>query len=520
MATGQYSPGAGAGGGAGSDTTAIHDDEAGEIAAITEKVSPIAADLVLIEDSAAGNVKKRVQLSNLPGSGAAPLSAQYVVVALDGTLTGERRIQAEATVLALTDGGANGDLTVSVAANGITDAKLRQGSALSLVGRTANSVGDVANIAATAATDAVMREAGSTIGWGTVATAGIANDAVTFAKTQNIATDRLVGRDTAATGDMEELTVTGGVEFSGAGGIQRSALTGDVTASAGSNATVIANDAVTYAKLQNVAGFSVVGKASTGAGDAADITAADETVLGRTAAGNVAFAQVATGQIANDAVTYAKIQNVAGFSVPGKATTGSGDAADITATATGQAFTNDGTTLAWRLLEDIILANMQFEADTFENPTTADWSVNALAPIAADGVNSGVKVRLFDDTTDEGVGFSALLPSSTTRFRLRFKSKGVTAPAGTRTVGLSLRFRRMQDNTAVAAWVTHALTDISIPTNALMQDDSQAIAYATPSTAIVAGSYYQFELVRTAPSAGTELVGDWALKTLVFEALL
>lgn len=462
MATGQYSPGAGAGGGAGSDTTAIHDDEAGEIAAITEKVSPIAADLVLIEDSAAGNVKKRVQLSNLPGSGAAPLSAEYVVVSLNGTLTGERRIQAEATVLALTDGGANGDLTVSVAANGITDAKLRQGSALSLVGRTANSVGDVANIAATAATDAVMRESGSTIGWGTIATAGIANDAVTFAKTQNIATDRLVGRDTAATGDMEELTVTGGVEFSGAGGIQRSALTGDVTASAGSNATTIANDAVTYAKLQNVAGFSV----------------------------------------------------------PGKATTGSGDAADITATATGQAFTNDGTTLAWRLLEDIILANMQFEADTFENPTTADWSVNALAPIAADGVNSGVKVRLFDDTTDEGVGFSALLPSSTTRFRLRFKSKGVTAPAGTRTVGLSLRFRRMQDNTAVAAWVTHALTDISIPTNALFQDDLQAIAYATPSTAIVAGSYYQFELVRTAPSAGTELVGDWALKTLVFEALL
>jgi len=70
-------------------------------------------------------------------------------------------------------------------------------------------------------------------------------DAITYAKFQNIAnTDRLLGRDTAGAGDVEELTVGGGVEFSGSGGIQRSALTGEVAASAGSGTTTIA-DSVT-----------------------------------------------------------------------------------------------------------------------------------------------------------------------------------------------------------------------------------------------------------------------------------
>jgi len=82
-----------------------------------------------------------------------------------------------------------------------------------------------------------------------VTTAKIADGNVTLAKLANIATDRLIGRDTAGTGVPEALTVGGGVEFSGSGGIQRSALTGDVTAPAGSNSTTIATGAVTEAML-------------------------------------------------------------------------------------------------------------------------------------------------------------------------------------------------------------------------------------------------------------------------------
>lgn len=118
---------------------------------------------------------------------------------------------------------------------------------------------------------------------GTGSTFTIDNTAVTFAKIQNVATDRLVGRDTASSGSVEELTVGGGIEFTGSAGIQRSALTGDVTASAGSNSTTIANNAVTtakildenvtYAKIANGTGLSVIGRSASSAGVNADIVA-------------------------------------------------------------------------------------------------------------------------------------------------------------------------------------------------------------------------------------------------------
>lgn len=70
-------------------------------------------------------------------------------------------------------------------------------------------------------------------------TIGIANDGVTFARMQNISTDRLIGRDTAASGDPEEISLNATLEFTGSSSIQRAALTGDVTAAAGSNSVVV-----------------------------------------------------------------------------------------------------------------------------------------------------------------------------------------------------------------------------------------------------------------------------------------
>ena len=49
----------------GADSTAIHDNIAGEIVAITEKTTPVANDEVVVEDSADSNNKKSVKISNL-----------------------------------------------------------------------------------------------------------------------------------------------------------------------------------------------------------------------------------------------------------------------------------------------------------------------------------------------------------------------------------------------------------------------------------------------------------------------
>ncbi len=55
--------------------------------------------------------------------------------------------------------------------------------------------------------------------------------------------------------------------------LSRAALTGDVTASAGSNTTTIPNDTVTYAKIQNVSATDkVLGRSTAGAGDIEEIT--------------------------------------------------------------------------------------------------------------------------------------------------------------------------------------------------------------------------------------------------------
>ena len=78
----------------------------------------------------------------------------------------------------VTDGD-KGDITVSssgtvwmVDNNAISDAKLRQSAGLSVVGRSANSTGNVADL--TAGTDGhVLRRSGTSIGFGTVAPAGL-----------------------------------------------------------------------------------------------------------------------------------------------------------------------------------------------------------------------------------------------------------------------------------------------------------------------------------------------------------
>lgn len=96
-------------------------------------------------------------------------------------------------------------ITAIVIDDSISNAKLRNSGALSVIGRSANSTGDPADISATAASDAVLRESGSTLGFGTVATAGIANDAVTNAKLANMTTKTYKGRTTGSTGDPEDV---------------------------------------------------------------------------------------------------------------------------------------------------------------------------------------------------------------------------------------------------------------------------------------------------------------------------
>jgi hypothetical protein len=145
--------------------------------------------------------------------------------------------------------------TISVGPSGVRIADI---NGLSVLGRSANSSGAVAAISGSA--DQVFRinSAGTALGFGTIATAGIADSAVTLAKMANMATDSLLGRDTAGSGAPEVIGLNATLSMTGTGNLQRAALTGAISASAGSNAT-------SYSST-DFSGLSFISQAATPAG--------------------------------------------------------------------------------------------------------------------------------------------------------------------------------------------------------------------------------------------------------------
>ena len=302
----------------------------------------------------------------------------------------------------------------------------------------------------------------------------IDTSAVTYAKMQNVSTNQLVlGRNTSGSGHVEELTasqvldwvgstqgqilfrdVSGWTVLSpgtngqilktqGAGanptwvtiGTLSDGDKGDITVSSSGAAFTIDNDAVTYAKMQNVSATSrVLGRKTAGAGDTEELTfsevldfvgsAAQGDILYRNASAwvrlgagtsgyylqtqgagaNPQWAAVtsnpladgdkgditvsasgATWTIDNDAVTYAKIQNVSATDkILGRSTAGAGDIEEITCTATGRSILDDASVSAVRTTLGVAIGT---DVQAFDATLTALAAYNTnglLTQTAAD----------------------------------------------------------------------------------------------------------------------------------------
>ncbi len=100
--------------------------------------------------------------------------------------------------------------------------------------------------------------------------------------------------------------------------------TGDVTSS-GDGATTIANSVVTYAKMQNAsAGYTIMVKATTGAGAYAELAAGTDGVLRRSGSGNLAFGSLVAGNFADNTIALSRLANQATETVVGRVAGGSG----------------------------------------------------------------------------------------------------------------------------------------------------------------------------------------------------
>jgi hypothetical protein len=189
------------------------------------------------------------------------------------------------------------------------------------------------------------------------------------------------------------------------------------------------------------------------------------------------------------------------------------DVSSAPAPSSGQVLTATSSTAAtWQSPVSNQIFYKELNAADFDDPGT-EWDVTTPAALAADSVNAGLLVRRFDDTTQEGVGWSAFVPSGMGTLRITFISRAQVAPASIRTVGLSLRYRIVPDNGSVGSWFSSPLSDIDIPSSSYFQKDSQIIV----STPLTDSTFCQFELVRQTPTSGTSLTGDWNLLMVVME---
>lgn len=229
----------------------------------------------------------------------------------------------------------------------VTYAKIQEATALSVLSNATNATANVTALAA-GTDNQVLRRSGTALAFGAVnlASANAVTGDLPFSNIAQIATDRLVGRDTAATGDIEALTVGGGIEFTGSGGIQTSAFTGDVTKAAGGTATTIAANAVTTAKIldDNVTLAKIANAAASskllGSGDAGiganyvEITLGTNLSMSGTTLNASGGGSVAWGAITGTLSSQTDLQSALDAKAPIVTPTFTGGAATVSGTGT------------------------------------------------------------------------------------------------------------------------------------------------------------------------------------------
>ena len=240
--------------------------------------------------------------------------------------------------------------------------------------------------------------------------------AVTYAKMQAASTtSRVLGASSTST-TIQELTLGTGLSLSGTtlsatGATVADADYGNITVSGTGTVWTIDNGVVTYAKMQAASTNSkVIGSSSTSTtlteltlGTGLSLSGTTLTATGGVTDGDKGDITVSgTGSswvIDNQAVTYAKIQNVSATDkVLGRSTAGAGSVEEITCTAAGRAILDDADATAQRTT--LGLGTLATQSGTFSGTSS--------------GTNTGDQtITLTGDVTGSGTGsFAATIANS------------------------------------------------------------------------------------------------------------
>jgi hypothetical protein len=244
-------------------------------------------------------------------------------------------------------------------------------------------------------------------GTGTVWT--IDTGAVTYAKMQAASTtSRLLGASTTST-TIRELSLGTGLSLSGTtlsatGATVADADYGNITVSGTGTVWTIDNGVVTYAKMQAASTNSkILGSSSTSTtiaeltiGTGLSLSGTTLTATGTAVTdgdkGDITVSNTGTTwTIDNQAVTYAKIQNVSATDkLLGRSTAGAGSVEEITCTAAGRALLDDADASAQRTT--LGLGTLATQSGTFSGTSsgtnTGDQTITLTSDVTGSGTGS------------------------------------------------------------------------------------------------------------------------------------
>lgn len=232
---------------------------------------------------------------------------------------------------------------------------------------------------------------------GTVLTTSLADNAVTFAKIQQIATDTLLGRATAGSGEVETIVLTSAGR----------ALLDDASASA--QRTTLGLGALA---IKNTVG--------SGDYDAGSVIAA-----------SIATDAVTTSKIQNDAVTYAKIQQTASTDVLlGRSSASGGTLEEVPCTAAARSILDDATIADIRAT--LGLGTLATQNGTSSGTNTGDQTITLSGDVTGTGAsgftatiaNSAVTTAKINDSAVTTV---KIVDSGITAIKLADNSAAIVA---------------------------------------------------------------------------------------------